>query len=161
MANEIIQYRRSKFSARIMTDRLYTGAHSWLKNEQGDIWRVGLTKFAIRMLGDAVEMDFEVAPGDRLETGQVIGWLEGFKAVTDIYAPMPSTFHETNESLLNDMELLRRDHYDKGWLYSIEGKPDSGCIDAEAYMAILDQTIDKMMGTRHDGETTSTQTGVS
>jgi hypothetical protein len=53
------------------------------------------------------------------------------------------------------MELLRRDPYDKGWIYSIEGKPDSNCIDIEGYMAVLDQTIDKMMGTPQEDETTS------
>ena len=151
VSNDAIQYRRSKFSTRLPADRVYTAGHSWLKNEAGDLWRIGFTKFAIRMLGEAVEMDFEIAAGERIETGQVIGWIEGFKAVTDIYAPITGSFRGTNEDLVNDMELLRRDPYDKGWIYSIEGKPDSGCVDVQGYMAVLDRTIDKMMGTRHDG----------
>jgi glycine cleavage system H protein len=153
--SEGVNYRRSKFSTRLLTDRIYTAGHSWLKNEGDDLWRIGLTKFAIRMLGEAVEMDFEIGEADRVETGQVIGWIEGFKAVTDIYAPMDGTFRGANENLFDDMELLRRDPYDKGWIYSIEGKPNSSCIDIEGYMAVLDQTIDKMMGTPQEGETTS------
>ena len=155
MSRKVIQYRRSKFSTRLLTDRVYTAGHSWLKNEEGDLWRIGLTKFAIRMLGEAVEMDMEISQGDCIETGQVIGWIEGFKAVTDIFAPMTGAFRGSNEQLINDMELLRRDPYGKGWIYSIEGKPDSSCVDVEGYMAVLDRTIDKMMGSRHEGETSS------
>jgi glycine cleavage system H protein len=128
---------------------MYTAGHSWIRNEEGGLWRIGFTKFAIRMLGEAVEMDFEVAQGDRVETGQVIGWIEGFKAVTDIYAPMTGAFGGTNQELLKDLELLRRDPYHKGWIYSIEGKPDSSCVDPEGYVAVLDETIDKMLGKRH------------
>ena len=154
MSRKVIQYRRSKFSTRLLTDRVYTAGHSWLKNEEGDLWRIGLTKFAIRMLGEAVEMDMEINQGDCIETGQVIGWIEGFKAVTDIFAPMTGAFRGSNEQLINDMELLRRDPYGKGWIYSIEGKPDSSCVDVEGYMAVLDRTIDKMMGTQGDSEKT-------
>ena len=161
MAQEVIQYRRSKFSTRLLSDRLYTAGHSWLKNEGGDLWRIGLTKFATRMLGEGVEMEFEVGQDDRIKAGQVIGWIEGFKAVSDIYAPLTGTFFESNKTLLNDMGFLRSDPYEKGWLYSIEGKPDSSCVDVEGYMAILDQTIDKMMGTPHEEKTTPTNTGVS
>lgn len=143
-----IRYSRSKYSTRLPTDRLYTAAHSWLKKEDGEVWRIGFTNFALRMLGEAVEMDFEVAPKDPIEKGSVIGWIEGFKAVTDIYAPMTGCFQGTNAALLEDLELLRRDPYGQGWMYSMEGEPDSSCVDAQGYAAVLDATIDKMMGVR-------------
>ncbi len=146
MGKQEIQYRRSKFSTRLPTDRMYTAGHSWLKNEDGDLWRVGLTKFAVRMLGEAVEIDFEVAVGAQLETGQPIGWVEGFKAVTDIYVPIRGSFQGANEALLEDLEFLRSDPYDKGWLYVIKGQLDPTCVDVEGYMMVLDGTIDKMLG---------------
>ena len=146
-----VQYSRSKFSTRLMTDCLYTAGHSWLKNVEGDLWRIGFTKFAVRMLGEAVEMDFEIAEGDGVEVGQVLGWIEGFKAVTDIYAPINGFFRGANAALVKDMEILRRDSYDKGWIYCIEGQPDSSCMDVEGYMAVLDGTIDKMMGAPDGG----------
>ncbi len=149
MGREGIRYRRAKFSTRLLADRMYTAGHSWLRNEEGDLWRIGFTKFAIRMLGETVEMDFEIAEGDPIETGQVIGWIEGFKAVTDIYAPMTGAFGGINQKLLKDLELLRRDPYQRGWIYSIEGKPDSSCVNLEGYVAVLDETIDKMLGKRH------------
>ena len=153
MGSREIRYSRSKYSTRLPTDRIYTAAHSWLKNEDGDVWRIGLTNFALRMLGEAVEMDFEIKIHDPVETGSVIGWIEGFKAVTDIYAPMTGSFQGTNEQLEDDLELLRRDPYGQGWMYSIEGEPDSSCVDAQGYAAVLDATIDKMMGIRDPGRT--------
>ena len=67
-----IRYQRSKYSTRLPTDRLYTAAHSWLQNVEGDVWRVGFTNFALRLLGEAVEMDFEIAHHDPVEKGSVI-----------------------------------------------------------------------------------------
>ena len=32
-----------------------------------------------------------------------------------------------------------------GWLYAIEGKPDSRCTKVHGYVALLDATIDKML----------------
>ncbi len=148
MGTEEIRYRRSKFSTRLPTDRLYTAGHAWLKNEGEGLWHIGFTKFSVRMLGEAVEMDIEIARGDRVEIGQAIGWIEGFKAVTDIYVPLAGCYSETNAALERNMALLRSDPYGEGWLYSIQGEPDSGCIDVEGYVAVLDEAIDKMLGKR-------------
>ena len=52
-------------------------------------------KFATRMLGEVVEFDFEVAPGDSIEEGQAIGWFEGFKAVSDLYTPLGRSLSRT------------------------------------------------------------------
>jgi glycine cleavage system H protein len=101
------------------------------------------------MLGDPVEMDFEVKVEELVETGQEIGWIEGFKAVSDIYAPLTGRFRGANEVLLQDLELLRRDPFDKGWMYLLEGEPGPECIELDAYAAVLDETLDKMLGNRH------------
>ena len=58
-----VHYRRSRFSTRLLEDRLYTAGHSWLEREEGDLWRIGFTKFAVRMLGESVELEFEMTPG--------------------------------------------------------------------------------------------------
>ena len=36
-----------------------------------------------------------------------------------------------------------------GWLYAIEGKPDSRCTDVHGYVGLLDATIDKMLDSRN------------
>ncbi|MEQ8764707.1 MAG: glycine cleavage system protein H [Planctomycetota bacterium] len=147
MGDGILRYRRAKFSARLFEDRLYTAGHFWLGRGDGDaIWRIGFTPFALRMLGEIVEFDFEVKPGDTIERGQVIGWTEGFKAVADLYSPMAGRFAGHNKELDDDISLLQRSAYDRGWLYAVDGEPDDECYDAQDYADFLDSTIDKMMG---------------
>lgn len=110
------------------------------------LWRVGFTKFATRMLGDLVEHGFEVKPDERVEVGQTIGWVEGFKATTDLYCVANGVFREANLDLERDPALLDGDPYGKGWLYVVEGEPDPGSVDMQGYVAMLDLAIDKIQG---------------
>ena len=48
-------------------------------------------------------------------------------------------------ALTEKIELLGKEPYDAGWLYAIEGKPDSRCTDVHGYVGLLDATIDKML----------------
>ncbi len=152
MASEDIPYRRANFSTRLRVDRLYTAGHCWLREEAGGLWRVGFTRFAIRMLGEAVEMGFEAAVDAPVESGQVVGWIEGFKAVSDLYAPMAGRFAGGNPELEKDMSLFKSDPYERGWLFALRGTPGAGCVDPPGYVAVLDATIDKMLGQRHDAK---------
>ena len=143
---ETIRYRREKFSTRLYRDCLYTPAHAWLRSEGNGVWRVGLTRFAARMLGDPVELDFEVQDGDSVDRGQEVGWIEGFKAVSDIYTPLSGIFRGGNRAVLEDIEVLGRDPHREGWLFRVEGTPGEDCIDLEAYKIVLDKAIDKILG---------------
>lgn len=145
-----IPYNRSRFSTRLIEDRLYTAGHSWLEREDEEVWRVGFTKFAVRMLGEIVELGFETEPGATVETGQVIGWLEGFKAVTDMYSPLGGRFEGFNPAVDEQAALLSNDPYRRGWLFRVRGQPGDDCLDVHGYIALLDTTIDKMLGRRHE-----------
>jgi len=151
MSGPDIRYSRSRFFARLPTDRLYTKGHFWLarQEERPNVWRVGLTRFAIRMLGELVEHDFEVKAGDAVSVGQVIGWLEGFKAASDLYCVGNGRFVAGNVDLQRDISLVQSDPHHAGWLYTFEGDPDSEAVDVEGYMAVLDTHIDKLLG-EHD-----------
>ena len=144
-----IPYNRSRFSTRLLENRLYTAGHSWLEREDEEVWRVGFTKFAVRMLGEIVELGFETEPGTTVETGQVIGWLEGFKAVTDMYSPLAGRFEGFNPAVDEEAALLSRDPYRRGWLFRVRGQPGGDCLDVHGYVTLLDTTIDKMLGRRH------------
>ncbi len=144
-----IPYNRSRFSTRLPEHRLYTAGHSWLEREDEEVWRVGFTKFAVRMLGEIVELGFEAEPGAAVETGEVVGWLEGFKAVTDMYSPLPGRFEGFNPAVDEEAALLSRDPYRRGWLFRVRGQPGDDCLDVQGYVALLDTTIDKMLGRRH------------
>jgi glycine cleavage system H protein len=146
-----IYYKRARFLTHLPVDRLYTKSHYWLAAYPPDAWRVGMTKFAGRMLGDMVEFGFSVKPGDRIEVGQVIGWVEGFKAVSDLYSAAAGEFAGSNPALDGDITLMDAKPYAEGWLYRVRGNPDGGAVDVNGYIALLDATIDKMLETRHDG----------
>jgi glycine cleavage system H protein len=145
MASEqVVPYKRSRFSTRLPTNRLYTPSHFWMVETEPGTWRVGFTRFATRMLGDFVEQGFGVKQGDAVSVGQTIGWIEGFKAVTDLYCVVTGEFVGPNPALREDITLADTDPYGKGWLYEVRGTPESNSLDVQGYTEMLDLTIDKM-----------------
>jgi glycine cleavage system H protein len=147
---ETIAYKRSRFSSRLPIQYRYTASHYWLRETEPGTWQVGFTKFATRMLGEMVEFDFKIAPGARIQAGQVVGWTEGFKAMSDIYSAASGEFLGPNPALAENITLIDSKPYDEGWLYQVRGVPDPAHTDVNGYIAILDATIDKMLSSRHD-----------
>lgn len=145
-----IAYKRSRFSTRLPVDYRYTASHYWLNESEPGVWRIGFTKFASRMLGEMVEFDFRVAPGAGIHVGQVVGWTEGFKAMSDIYSAASGEFLGANPALAAAITLIDHQPYGEGWLYQVRGEPDPGSTDVNGYIAVLDATIDTMLRSRHD-----------
>ena len=151
-AGRIIRYRRSRFATRLPVGHRYTRSHYWLDRDGEGRWRIGLTTFATRMLGDLVECTFAVAPGEQVALGQTIGSIEGFKAVSDIYAVAAGRFVETNAALDTDITLVESAPYGDGWLYTVDGTADPDSLDVDEYVHVLDATIDRMLASRREGE---------
>ena len=141
-----VSYRRSRFSTKLPGDRLYTPSHFWLFETEPGRWRVGVTRFAQRMLGDLVEYGFEVQPGQSFELGDTIGWIEAFKATTDVYCVGTGRFTGGNPLLETAPRKFDIDPYGEGWLYSFEGTPDPNASDNAGYSKLLDLAIDKIQG---------------
>ena len=149
-----LYYKRARFSTRLPRDRRYTAAHFWLLEESPGVWRVGFTKFAMRMLGDLVEYELSATPGTHVDIGQEIGSLEGFKAVTALYSVAEGKMLGIGDHVATDITSVESDPYGRGWLYRVSGRPDPDSVDVDGYIAILDATIDKMLESRHDAEST-------
>jgi glycine cleavage system H protein len=149
--DQAVYYRRSRFTTHLPVDRRYSPAHYWLLEEQPGLWRVGLTKFATRMLGDIVEFEFSVASGAAIGVGDEIGSIEGLKAVTSVFSAGTGHFAGEGPDLRQDVTLAETDPYGKGWLYRLQGEPAGNAVDVHGYVAILDATIDKMLASRHEG----------
>ena len=137
-------YRRLVFRTRLLGDRLYTPSHFWMQEQGSGVWRVGLTKFASRMLGDVVEIGFERKSGEHVEIGDGIGWFEGFKAMSDLYSVAAGVFSGTNPLLIDNLAVIEDDRYRRGWLYEVHGTAEPNAMDMHAYAALLDETIDRM-----------------
>lgn len=142
---EFLHYKRSHFVTRLPLSYRYSPAHAWVQSQPNGICRVGLTKFATRMLGDIVDHGFDTKVGSTIRPGDVLGWIEGFKAISDVFCIGQGKFVGSNAELKADVTLISEDPYGRGWLYEFEGEPDAGCVDVEAYRAILDATIDRML----------------
>jgi len=140
-----LHYKRSHFVTQLPVDYLYSPSHCWMAPQEGDVWRVGFTKFAVRMLGDMVDHGFETEPGALVEPGQILGWIEGFKAISDLFCVGEGTFSGSNLLLKERITIVNKDPYGAGWLYLITGKPDAKCVDVHGYHSILDKTIDKIL----------------
>ena len=143
--SDTLSYKRSHFVTRLPVSYLYSAAHAWLANRSEGVWRVGLTRFATRMLGEIVDHALETPPGSAVKPGQVVGWIEGFKAISDVFCAGSGEFMGGNPTLRTNVTLISEDPYGKGWLYEFKGEPDVGCVDVHAYRAILDATIDRML----------------
>src|SRR5437764_13668651 len=104
-----IAYKRSRFATQLPADYLYSPSHAWLSLEENGFWRMGITKFATRMLGEMVDLGWEVDPGASISPGQVIGWLEGFKAISDVFCVMEGNFRGDNTVLKEKVTLIKQD----------------------------------------------------
>ncbi|MEO6788513.1 MAG: glycine cleavage system protein H [Chthoniobacteraceae bacterium] len=138
-------YKRSNFVTHLPVDCLYSPSHFWIAKMGGTRLRIGFTKFATRMLGEIVEVRFELPAGTALAGGDVVGSIEGFKAISDIYSCARGAFAGSNPALATKVELVGKEPYAGGWLYEVDGEPDDKCVPLEQYRAMLDTTIDKIL----------------
>jgi glycine cleavage system H protein len=97
------------------------------------------------MLGELVDVQFERAPGAQIEIGDVLGSIEGFKAISDLFSVARGRFVRANPEVASKLEAIAEKPYDEGWLYEVEGEPDSRAMDINGYRNLLDATIDRML----------------
>ena len=97
------------------------------------------------MLGEMVDHAFETPSETAVECGQIVGWLEGFKAISDIYCVVDGNFLSGNPLLKERLSLVNKKPYSEGWLYEARGTADDRHIDVREYMAFLDKAIDKIL----------------
>ncbi len=151
--SKLIAYKRSRFTTHLPVDFLFTPSHAWLQSLGDGRWRVGITKFATRMLGDMVDCGWEIQPAAKVECGQILGWLEGFKAISDVYCVVEGDFTGINALLKKNITVINKKPYSDGWLYEASGQPDSRAMEVTPYMALLDKTIDKILEKELDSDT--------
>jgi glycine cleavage system H protein len=146
-------YKRSHFVTHLPVDYLYSRSHFWLARQESSEWRIGLTKFATRMLGDMVDHGFEIEANSSVAVGQIVGWVEGFKAISDIYSVAAGTFMGSNPSLREKISLIDKQPYADGWLYAMRGNPDEKCLDVHGYRDHLNRAIDLILSKQKGEET--------
>ncbi|MDF1755976.1 MAG: glycine cleavage system protein H [Verrucomicrobiales bacterium] len=141
---EYRKYKHSRFTARFPVEFRYSLSHYWMANQGDGTWRVGFSKFATRMLGELVEARYDFEVGDVVKSGQEIGYVEGFKAASDLFCVMDGEFAGGNPILEVDACVVKSSPYVDGWLYAVKGDPEESSVDVDGYIDHLDKLINKM-----------------
>lgn len=144
MRDNLLPYQRACFVTHLPLDYLYSADHFWLAQPSPGLWRIGLTKFGVRLMGELVDHGFKAASGAPVRLGQIIGWVEGFKAISDLHCLVEGFFNRGNAALREQLLLINHEPYSDGWLYEVKGQPDPQCVDVHGYQQILNKTIDRL-----------------
>lgn len=110
-------------SKEVLEDRLYTTDHEWAKKNDDGTYTIGITAFAIGSLGDVTLVQFDVDPGDSVESGNAFGTVESVKTLSDLYSPVTGTIVSINNELEDNPELVNDSVWEDGWLIIV--KPES------------------------------------
>ena len=151
---QYVRYKHARFSARFPESFRYSRSHYWMAEDEDEpgLWRAGFTKFATRMLGELVDAQWKVDVGAAVAPGDEIGFVEGFKAASDVFCIVEGEFAGGNPELDIDACIVRSDPYLKGWLYSVRGEPEAEHMDVHAYIELLAATIERMQAEEHAAE---------
>ena len=106
-------------------DLRYTKTHEWARLEkEGDVVTVGITDHAVKQLSDIVFLELP-GKGDRVKKDSPFGAIESVKAVFDLNSPVTGQIVEVNQSLNDNLDLLKTDPYREGWMIKIrQGNPE-------------------------------------
>lgn len=118
----------------------YTKEHEWIKKEEGNKVRIGITDFAQDELGDIVFVELPETE-DTIEAEESFGSVESVKTVSELYAPVSGTIVEVNEELEDSPELVNESPYDQAWMIVVELSDESewdNLLSAEEYKAIIE-----------------------
>ena len=99
-------------------DLKYNAEHTWLRLEEGNTGRVGITDFAQRRLKEVVFVELPEA-GTAVTHMEPFGVIESVKATNDLCSPVSGEIAEVNSSLRDDPSAVNLDPYGDGWMVAI------------------------------------------
>ena len=119
-------------------DLKYSEEHEWVRVEDGEAV-VGITDYAQDQLGDVVFVELP-AVGDTVQQFKTFGVVESVKAASDLFAPVSGEVVASNDSLLNQPELVNQSPYEGAWLIRVrmsDAAELDKLLDREAYEQLL------------------------
>jgi len=97
----------------------YTKDFTWMKIEEDQKVRVGITDYAQKALREIVYAELPDVETE-VKQNESYGTLESVKAVSDLISPVSGKIEEVNEEVLSHPESLNEDPYGKAWLLVIK-----------------------------------------
>ena len=120
------------------TNLLYAKSHEWVQDMGDGSFRIGLTDYAQKELGDLVFVNLP-QEGDEVEVGFAFGDVESVKAVSDVYSPVSGIVCAINEELLDHPEKINQDAY-AAWMIQVNEVSDKEeLLSAEEYEKFLSE----------------------
>jgi glycine cleavage system H protein len=97
----------------------FTDSHEWIKIENENVARMGITSYAQDELGDIVYVELPLI-NRKINARQEIAVLESTKAAADIYSPITGIIIEVNTRLVTEPELINHHAQSDGWICKIQ-----------------------------------------
>lgn len=119
----------------------YSKEHVWLKLEEGNIGRVGITHYYQEQLKKIVFVELPEV-GAVVTLDEPFGVIESSKATSDLYSPVSGKVAEVNSLLETEPGLVNSDPYGQGWMILIElDNPDElgSLLSADEYLALIEK----------------------
>jgi glycine cleavage system H protein len=121
-------------------DARYLKSHEWVKKQDGNVFSVGLSAYALEQLGDIVYIELP-AVGGELKKEETFGVIESVKSAADMYTPISGKIVQVNEYIPDNPDMLSKDAYGAGWLIRVEAADPAELdtlLDAAAYQEFLE-----------------------
>lgn len=115
-------------------DLFYAVTHEWVKVEENNVIKIGITDFAQEELGDLVFIELPEI-GRQLEMEEQCAVVESVKTASDLFSPVAGEVIAINESLVDTPEQVNEDAFNT-WLFSLRIKNVNeleNLLDAEGY----------------------------
>lgn len=100
------------------SDRRYLESHEWARKD-GTVVTIGITAFAVEHLSDLTFLSLPTV-GTKLKKGDRFGEIESVKAVSELFAPVGGEVIEVNQALVDDVQSLNSDPWEKGWMMKLK-----------------------------------------
>ena len=101
------------------TVRRYTADHEWIQPSSEGRYRVGITDYGQRALGDLVYVELPKL-GATVKQRELLGIVESVKGASDVYAPVTGTVVAVNEGAASRPSVVNKSAEADGWLCEIE-----------------------------------------
>lgn len=98
----------------------YAVTHEWVKLEDDNIIKIGITDFAQEELGDLVYIELPEV-GRQLAVEEQCAVVESVKTASDLFSPVSGEVVAINESLADEPEQVNEDAF-ATWLFSMKIK---------------------------------------
>jgi glycine cleavage system H protein len=97
----------------------YAKSHEWVETVGEGTYRVGISDHAQDLLGDMVFIELPEV-GQTISAQDECAVVESVKAASDVYSPLSGEVLEINEALVDGPDLVNRDPYGDGWLFTVK-----------------------------------------